>query len=353
MDFGVNYDKKDFVWCSDFCVEDNDVWMFHGDFNGLMHYNLKSRKTQLLAIIPDNNIGKDFLFIRIMKKDNLIILLPCLGDHIVVYDLVGKDILYQKYIRDKFPEGHVFSSGFIIGEKVYCIPWKENAPIVSIDLKGDFSIEYIEFEHKIFSNGYNTACYHNDSIYCVSPDMKDIIRYDINKKSISYIEIREINGIKSISRCNDYFYLIDSKNKTLYQWNPRENTISVIVKLDADSSRMTCLKNGEIWIDTPELYAYLINVNEKTVAKFDKLCGRKKVLSPTWNTSCGHNVKGKFHYYNTFLSCFLVYDGLSWENYDVRTDVFSSNEYRNMIKQEFKPIKESACFTLKELLEVM
>lgn len=345
--------RKNFVWCTDFCIDGDDIWMLHGDLNGLLHYSLVTKKTNLVSIVPNNKIVQEYLFIRILKYENILILIPCLADHIVMYDISKNEIVYTLYIRDKFLAGHVFSTGFIIDDVVYCIPWKADAPMLLLNLKSNYLVEIIEFNHGIFNSGYNTARYYDGSIYFSTPDEPVIIVYNIKQKSISYTNISDMQGIKAITNSDNEFFLEDAKCKKLFYWNCRTNMVKEIIQLDADSSRMTYISNDKLWIDTPNLYAYMIDISKSNYKKIDKLFDNDKYIHPTWNTSCAHYYNHKFYYFDSFLSCFMIYDGIHWKQYVVRTDVFNTEEYKKMITQNINIVRESNSFLLNDLFEIL
>ena len=124
------------MWCSDFFTENDDVWMIHGEFNALIHLDLRTGASNYLASIPNLINMKDFLYIRILKYKQNLVLVPYFANYLAVYNLEYNKFVYIQDVKKIYKNAIFYTCHFPPETLYFMAEWQ----IFSTSLRKEFSL---------------------------------------------------------------------------------------------------------------------------------------------------------------------------------------------------------------------
>lgn len=345
------------MWCSDFFAENDDVWMIHGEFNALIHLDLRTGVSNYLASIPNLINMKEFLYIRILKYKQNLVLVPYFANYLVVYNLEYNKFVYIQDVKKIYKNAISFSDACIKNNILYCIPYLIGDPILQLDLTllNTFNLVSIEDDRfKGYTINHGALC--GDSIYGVMPKSSYLIRYDIEKDEVSFLKIDQVKGISGITSDNKKIYLQSIPEKMLVVWDTIKQDIIDKFILDEVSGAISFFDKNLIWIDTNKNYSNILNILTGEVNRFIKFTEDDKKIELPFITGPAYRVGEKFYYYNRAKSSFLQYDKI-WTEYNVTTDFLKDEAFKSGIIGDMKERKaviyESNCIDIFDYINII
>lgn len=354
----ADYIRTDNVmWCSDFCIENNDVWMVHGEFNALIHLDLKTGRTEYITSVPDLISMKEFLYIRILKYKQKLVLVPYYANYLAVYDLKSQKFVYMQDIKKIYKKAIAFSDACIKNNILYCIPYMIGEPILKLDLDSLSSFEVVSTESEKLK-GYiiNHCALCGNYIYGAIPKSPYIIEYDIENNKVSFFKIDQVTGISGITTDNEKLYLQNIPEKTLIVWNITNQSVIEKFVLEEVSGAISVFDKNLIWIDTNKNYSNILNLLTGKVNRFIKFKMDDQKLKIPFITGPAYREGEKFYYYNRAKSSFLQYD-MAWTEYNITTDFLDNDVFKGKIISDVKEknavIYESNCIGVIDYINII
>lgn len=215
--------SKKFFWPSAFCVDGKNIWFVYGKVPVICLYNMEEKRVQIMAGIPVDNIFKESLYIKIIKKGKKLYLIPCWANAVYVYD-ISKNTF--KKILVSSGSGMLFVNAFLIGDEVICVPGAYRG-IICIDTCSDMVELKCEISNIMEEKGiiyFNSADCCDGKILLASPQSCMGYVYDIQENSFYEMKICE-------KKCGYNSVVIQNH---LSFWNSLEDRCIRI--LDADFS---------------------------------------------------------------------------------------------------------------------
>ncbi|QFJ55001.1 YncE family protein [Pseudobutyrivibrio xylanivorans] len=339
------------MWCSDFCVENNDIWMVHGAMNSLIHYDIISKKTDVLAVIPGEPLIKDFLFIRLFKYLGFLYLIPCNASSIYIYDIEKKELVYKYKLSENKFEERLFSDACIIGKKIYCVPNTTGKDIVCINLVEPFNISRIEFDCGAYNKMIINHCVGDDRfIYAVCPSSNNIMMIDVKEKITDKLEVSRLTGISGIAINEGKLFLSSAMDKKIVIINKDNKKIVREQILEPVSGAITALDGNKLWVDSGDIVAYILDIQTGEIVKINKLFGEEMEKVAYYISGPAYFNGGNLVYFDRCISAITVFNGADWKIYPVEIDItFNREDFLN----NHEIILENNCFKIKKWIDLI
>lgn len=193
------------IWPYDFCVENNNIWMIHGDINVIFRYDYFKEKTEYENVIPLKNIFKKHMFTSIHYYDHKLFLIPLRADIIMIYHINEKRFTRLKMPIE--PLSMYFQETASLGKYLYCFPCVGNSHIIKIDMEKQIIEKDILVNYDYKNQNINGICEHNGNLICPI--------YPTNRCLILDTTTDEIK-IKSFGDEKNNFNTIICLNNTVY-----------------------------------------------------------------------------------------------------------------------------------------
>lgn len=217
--------ENTFIWSDNWWVEDNSAWFVGGENNALFRLDLKLRKCDFEAVLPNNMVDKFRLNSKCIKFENDIFCMPNRGDCIWVYQL-NTSKFYNIKINNPNKKRILIVDFWVYEGNLY---------VVSAGLKQIIEISLLE---KRVINYYNLtdnkdekialSTKAEDSIYCVSSTSNRIFQFDLKTKStITHTISVDGGGFHTICFDGERFWL-SGHRKEVYIWNKESNIVKII-----------------------------------------------------------------------------------------------------------------------------
>ena len=186
----------------------------------LCKYSLLSKECKVIGEIPVKNRMQEVLFIKMLKKDNHIFMIPSWADNIIIYDIKKDEfqiLPLKKENKIKFCEA------FMINDRLVCVPCTSNEIIIintkdiSIENKCDLSKLMISEKIEYFNDA---SLIDDNLIIMVSPQSAYIYEYNVKENSIKTCDIgSDAIGYSFIAKLKDRVALCDDKRKKILLYN--------------------------------------------------------------------------------------------------------------------------------------
>ena len=354
----TNNGCENLMWCSDFCVDGDDVWMAHGGINAIVHYNMKTCKTRFLTSVPGIKILGEFLYIRIIKHEQKLVLIPCHAEYLVVYDLDKNKFICKHYMKDIYNTISIFSDACICDNVVYCIPSVVGNPILKLDMNCLSSFQLVKLSNGKFNGkNINHGCICNQKIYCVMPQSACMIQIDIRTERISYIDSGCKFGFSGIAAAQNRLFLQNIEQNILLVWDEQKQEVTSKFKVDSSSGAICTIDQTTVWVDTNDEYAIIINITNGNTRRYYKFNQTVKKCKTPYFMGPAYRVNEKFYYYNRAKSSLVQFYNGSWKETEVREHFTSSNEFVKNITDEIQNgedvIYESCYADLNKFLDAV
>lgn len=204
------------------CYQDNGIWFVHAGFPLLFHYNLKEDEFDLIKVIPNEPLDKNFLFRGIYANNKLVILIPCNSCRIIIYkkfEDAFECINIVDYCENMF-------RGIIKKEKwLYLIPYNY-CRIVRLDLD-ELSITYCQPWKGILEKEkvISSASGRGDKIYFTIWNTNRIYVYNCKTGESEMLEVLGMDAISNVVVINEYMYIYNMSDRTLKKYDTASNKI--------------------------------------------------------------------------------------------------------------------------------
>lgn len=348
----INKGKKGAMWCSDFCVDGDRVWFINGELNAVIEYSMTKRETRFVCKAPDTKMVQEYLFIRILKYKKYIILVPYFADSLFIFDLEKNKFIYTKYMKEMYKTVAVFSDACIEGGVLYCTPYSIGNPIFVFDLvqmveKNEIQINNISLGGSVI----NHCCLYGNSIYAVVINSGYIIKCDIDKRKVDFIQIDGVNGIGGIANFASRICLQSINEKTLIVWNPLTNQIESKLVLPKVSGAICAIDDKKVWVDTNDGFSNVVNMETGDIEIYDKLNKQNPLLRPEYSMGPAYRIKDVFYSYNRFKSSLIVYQGDKWDEIVIRTTFEDAYQYICEVINSGYVVNENRIIDLGDLIK--
>ena len=217
------------------CVEEK-LWLASRDSNGLFYMDINTKEIHFSAVFG-NEIERDFLFKKIIRYKDYIILLPANSKNLYVFNYITQEVVTSIRIGDE--DFNVVAEAFLIGNTILILPGMVELDMLSLNMDTLVVSKVKEFkeeclEHIEKSNGYFTRfCIEDENIYFHLPGTSKVARWNIKKKILSVFNT-EISNIFSASYHSGNFVIICDDTYDIFQFS-----------ISGDGIRRVYEKNGE------------------------------------------------------------------------------------------------------------
>ncbi len=338
------------ISCSDFFVEGNTIWLFHEEINALISFNIEEKRTEYITSMDEEKSLDHFLFIRVLKFNEYIILVPCFAEHLYIYNVKDKNVVFKYDVKKIYDKPYVFCDAYIVDKQIICFPHEVNKPILTVDISNPDNcvLTYFDADNKGY---FSKCCMHEDIVYAVNPEANAVVSVNVHNGDTIRHSIPEVAGLEAISKDEDYLYLLTSKKRKLLKYDIHKQEIVDELDVPCDIVEIKCFDNKRIWADTIDQFAYLIELKTKTILKYDKLKFGKVLASIEYKNGAVHSQDNTLYYFNKQRSCFLRIDEYTEVEIPIR---LSADEKKRMLKNillKEEPISESNFFDLSDFIE--
>lgn len=290
---------------SAFCVEGDNVWIFHSTINALIRYNMSEDKTEFMGSIDGIDAISSLVFIDMYYYDEKIILIPTWTGGIYIYKV--KERIFecinlnseQKKIMPALNNAY-FSASILCDGYIYCIPYFYEY-IIKMSL-ASFEITKIATwkegmlgSSKSFGYINGAACVTKTEIVCVSPATNKVMVFDISSDSFDIYSVADENSeYAAVTASEGYAFLYNEKEGTLTKWWKDKEQIEVKTNLFGKGipADLDEVRDGIIVLNTSFDNRYMIFDSELNIIKVaEELRNTPRLLMDS-NFNDGRVVRG-------------------------------------------------------------
>ena len=246
------------VWGYDFCVCDNEMYIFHGMINALFKVDIDDGKVSYLTKIEGEPVRERSLFTSMVEWKKKIYMFPYNASSIVCYDVV-----LNKVRKIETKEYNVIDT-FGNGRYVYMQPTFFNNYILKFDLEQEKVIKKIAitpFHSEQTMCSFNDNCYMGNGVYAViiTPANKICI-IDSNSDSVHIVNIQNADDVyASIEYCDGYIYAMGNRKYSMAKIDPKSGNIVKTYKAFNGYGRLIGRIQDKIIVDMvydKDMYTY-------------------------------------------------------------------------------------------------
>lgn len=209
-----------------YVVIDNDIWFLNCYFNALIKINKLSGKIEVIEKTPGYNVREKRLYRMVCYVDGKLIFVPGRSERVVSYD-IGTGEFSSCYLDvDKVGERKpYFWNAYVYYNYVYMFPRKAKC-IIKYDIVKN-TIKYLENSLNKVPDflSEESACFVKqfeiieEKIYIPFERLNAVAVFDIGNENldIKYLNIKE--GCSTINYVDGYFYLASCTSPVLYRWD--------------------------------------------------------------------------------------------------------------------------------------
>lgn len=274
--------RDDKLWFDGFWVEENTIWFFSNEFNGLFEFDQDTQELIFLGIVPGEEVTGEGLFMNLIKVENKIVLVPAHARQIAVFDLVEKKFITILITLNGFK----FMGATSYNNKIFMLGY-DSPIVVSLDLNTLAVIYHKDcldvMKNRKINNNINfrrnstvvDSCYYfafcnTNLIGCIDMEKEKFSFYEIGDSSLAF---------RNIAYDGEYFWISVWGELSLIKWNmvtketkiyrcdelkgKKYNTSEIIVNEDkifvfptTDDSVMIYNKKNNIWNNCYKLNEY-------------------------------------------------------------------------------------------------
>lgn len=210
----------------------DDIWFPNIEFNALMKINKLTGELQIVDKFPHYDIHCQWLYSTVYRVKDKLVFIPCASDEIAIYDIpTGKmdvTVLDRKILGEQKPN---FASAYVYKQYVYMFPVRAKR-MVRYDVEKNL-VSYLENDlNSVIGNlPKNATCFYQQyevvdkKIYIPFAELNAVGIFDIDDESfdIKYLNIK--GGCATINYAEQYFYLTSWKEAKIYRWNKETGEI--------------------------------------------------------------------------------------------------------------------------------
>lgn len=243
-------------YVKDAVFDKTDVWFISVFTNVIYKMSLDTYKiTEYAEVQKESNFGVN-LFLRILKYENRIVLLPSGGRFIVNYNTDTKETDYIE-IRSE-DERASFCTCYCWNDIVYLFPYFGNK-IIKYDIKNNQVI--FEKCFKFNGTGINLGFYgdmekNGQYIYGVKKNSSCIYKYNVETDECKLVEIDRNRKFCSIKRMGKNFVLLQNDSNNIILWDEVNGTIKEIKSESGIHDRKGFLYKNMVKVRDDLLYIF-------------------------------------------------------------------------------------------------
>lgn len=294
------------IWPSTFFVDSEYIWFVHGKMNLLMRYDLKMKRTAIIAKIPGETFFLESSYQAIYKYKNKIFLIPCWAREIAVYDIL--DNKFQKISlknREKYEQKLLFCKVYLYNNFLYAIPYQYNA-IVKINIDS-LDINYIDVIKQIKNIKPNISIFFiadavqlDEEIAMTILNTNKILFFNLNTCSIKLCSGQEGREFTFLTCINSQIYIYDKKAEKIIKWNRTfYNEEEEFFAIKNDEIELKCLESKYILIDNPYNTVTTV-IDERGIVLYqnsDKCHIEKRALNSSYCCGiCSNQIDNKYYF---------------------------------------------------------
>lgn len=210
-------------------VIDKKTYLFSDSVNGLFEYDESSGVSKLLAIIPDECMFKEYMYLVMVKCRNKIILVPFAAEYIYEYNIntnklkrIDLDLKNQKYFSYVESEKYFFFMPYN-GDTIVRYN-KENEKYETFTDWYKLIRNYSQNkEGLVFTNG---AVLVKNSIFVPFYQAPVVLEFNINNfKAVIHKIDCSLSGFGGMDNDGDDFWIIPNSSGAIVKWNYVQNTV--------------------------------------------------------------------------------------------------------------------------------
>ncbi len=310
------------VWPADFCVNGNDIWLFHGKINMLIRYNMLNDTTSMVGSVPEEKMLTSMLYANICQYKGKIFLVPCRAKEVAVYDTERKSFKKIPLRTDIKCDGSLmFCRSFAHGKYLYCIPYCYHS-IVRIDMDkmiAEYKTDAIGIsKRELKTNGLyiNDAVQIDEKIVCAIANTNAIGIYDINSDKFSVKIVKSSKcDYRTMAYTDGRLFLYDVLNSKIDVFSLKtDNLEGISYKAPASLVRIGTI-SSDVIVDFVESGELMVRDSD-----WNLVYEEQKNADSKSNSLKPDNYYGRYKCLNTHRNKVLYYNPCSnrmylWENY--------------------------------------
>ena len=342
------------ISCSDFFVENNKIWLFHEEINALISFDIEEKKAEYITSMDEEKSLEHFLFIKVLKLNEYIVLVPCFAKHLYIYNINTKRVEFKYNVKKIYKNPYVFCDAYIVDRQVVCFPHDIDKPILTVIIDNSYDSRLTYFDTSSVNQGYfNKCCIHENMIYAVNPETSVLTSVNIYDGETIISDIHGVSGLEAVSMDGTYLYLSSSKEKKLIKYDIHKQTTVDQIDVSCDIVGLKCFADGKIWADTTTQFAYSIDMKTRTITSCDKLKYGEALVNIEYKNGAIHNKDDILYYFNKQRSSILKIDESNEIEIPIRLNIDEKKKMIKNISFNEEPINESEFFDLSEFMERM
>lgn len=260
------------------CKSGEDFWFVSYRLQMLCKWNMNSKKTEVVAEVPDMPYVSYFQYVQIVNYKNKLILVPQRANSLCVYDIeTGK--FEKHYFKDELAD-NCFGKAYVYEHYVFLIPMDYPA-IVKFDVTTGEFCYYDKCIHEILETmGENHTgspfawgvSRYEDELFIASIWENCILIFNLKNQNYRIVRVGDKNNkYRGMVSDKDYSWLILCDSQKVVRWERNTGEIKEYTDFPQDFvSGSIPFKNIVGFED--ELY--LIPCNANHICKLDKSTGK-------------------------------------------------------------------------------
>lgn len=274
-------------------LDNRIVWFVPKGISGLYYFNLDTEETECFCLIPEDN--KDFLFSKIIRYEDKIVLVPQMAEALYKIDIKDKRI--EKIQLDISADMQAkFCAAECIEDSLYLLG--ANYPAIKKINLNSGAISTIECE-ELFPQERDEVVYVRDvaviedKLIIAHAYMNSIVLWDIRTDEI--IEKKVINeargGFNGIEVYENKIYLLSREENKIFVLDDSLNIVKTYtIEAEINRSHMfskSVFYNGAIWaFPWEEKKVWKISCDSNSLKVFSEKTGSVFAVSANENNLC-------------------------------------------------------------------
>lgn len=349
-------DRKGIISCSSFVVENDVAWLFHSEFNALLKVDLETEKTYYVTSFEEEKRVQSYLINRILKIGCYILLVPGFANNIYVYDIEKNLVVYKRNIRDIYNSNIAFCDACVIGNKVYCFPYSIDKPITIINVNELEEVQFIELlDCKISSGYFNHCASFENKIYAVNPSSNYLTCVNPENGVVEYKAIDISSGMIGVTSGESNLYIQAIDQNKFMQYDPKTDKVEKTICLRKSSDAIGYYGDNKMWVDTNDIYAYVVDLEKNVVLEVNKLESGEQLADPRYGNGPNYSTSDYFYYFNQYRSSIIRHTLCCEEEIMVRLEGHELTKMNEEVAKNVlgSPISESNYLQLSDFLALI
>lgn len=340
-------DKKIYIQSQTVCEDENgNFWFTSNSFNALFFMDSKTEKIEYVVSFDETENHSDSLYTRAYLWGEKIFFIPCVAEHIAVYDRKKNEVSYinieKEYIAYncvKFEENKLLLLPSIYKTYAWILNLEEES-LEKINVKAKIDKEILDiYKVKcVLGNGF----YKGKSIFVI-PETNIVLCFDFTTHEMVAEVIHEVDAFFSTYNCDGRCLITSLDGSKVFSY---EDGVNVIKKLAYDTTRLVIGENKTM--------AYSRIANVKSIGDIvlpvegNKICILAK-LNASFKEIAWNNIKGLVDGAQPFLDVFENNGKLYFFPYQCNTLLIYDYKLNNAEYKELYISEETMLKIDKEL----